>query len=220
MAHWADADERPFAWVSLDDGDNDPVALLTYVALALNRVEPLGGPVFSALSAQSPTVEGVVLPRLGKAVATRSQPFVLVLDDAHVLTAPEALDALFVLTRHLPAGSQLAITARSEPTLPLGKLRAGRRLFELGPADLAFAPDEAEILLRGAGIQLEPAEVRLITERTEGWPAGLYLAALSLRGARQRRRRGGGLRRATTASSPTTSGTRCWRASRPASRGS
>ncbi len=181
MAHWADADVRPFAWVSLDAGDNDPVALLTYVALALNRVEPLGGPVFSALSAQSPVVEGVVLPRLGKALASRSQPFVLVLDDAHVLTASEALDALVVLTRHLPAGSQLAITARSEPTLPLGKLRAGRRLFELGPADLAFAPDEAEILLRGAGIQLEPAEVRLITERTEGWPAGLYLAALSLR---------------------------------------
>ena len=181
MGHWADADERPFAWVSLDAGDNDPVALLTYVALALNRVEPLGGPVFSALSAQSPVVEGVVLPRLGKAVATRSQPFVLVLDDAHVLTAPEALDAIVVLTRHLPAGSQLAITARSEPTLPLGKLRTGRRLFELGPADLAFGPDEAEILLRGAGIQLEPSEVRLITERTEGWPAGLYLAALSLR---------------------------------------
>jgi LuxR family transcriptional regulator, maltose regulon positive regulatory protein len=181
MAHWADADERPFAWVSLDVRDNDPVALLTYVALALNRVEPLGGPVFSALSAQKPVVDGVVLPRLGKAVATRSKPFVLVLDDAHVLTSPEALDALVVLTRHLPAGSQLALTARSEPTLPLGKLRAGRRLFELGPADLAFAPDEAEILLRGAGIELEPAEVRLITERTEGWPAGLYLAALSLR---------------------------------------
>ena len=182
MAHWADADSRPFAWVSLDDGDNDPVALLTYVALALNRVEPLGGPVFSALSAPQPAVDGVVLPRLGKAVATRSEPFVLVLDDAHVLTAPDALESLFVLMRHLPAGSQLAITARSEPTLPLGRLRAGRRLFELGPADLAFAPDEAELLLRGAGIQLEPAEVRLITERTEGWPAGLYLAALSLRG--------------------------------------
>ena len=181
MAHWADADERPFAWVSLDAGDNDPIALLTYAALALNRVEPLGGPVFSALSAQKPDVEGLVLPRLGKAVATRSQPYVLVLDDAHVLTSPEALDALVVLTRHLPAGSQVAITARSQPTLPLGKLRAGRRLFELGPADLAFAPDEAEILLRGAGIELEPAEVRLITERTEGWPAGLYLAALSLR---------------------------------------
>ncbi|HVN61184.1 MAG TPA: AAA family ATPase, partial [Gaiellaceae bacterium] len=105
MAHWADADERPFAWVSLDGGDNDPVALLTYVALALNRVEPLGGPVFSALSAQKPDVEGLVLPRLGKAVATRSQPYVLVLDDAHVLTSPEALDALVVLTRHLPAGS-------------------------------------------------------------------------------------------------------------------
>ena len=181
MAHWADADERPFAWVSLDAGDNDPLALLTYVALALNRIEPLGGPVFSALSAQQPVVGDVVLPRLGKAVSNRSQPFVLVLDDAHVLTAPEALDALVVLTRHLPAGSQVAVTARSEPTLPLGRLRAGRRLFELGPADLAFAPDEAEILLRGAGIALDPAEVRLINERTEGWPAGLYLAALSLR---------------------------------------
>jgi LuxR family maltose regulon positive regulatory protein len=182
MAHWADADRRPFAWVSLDEGDNDPAALLTYVALALNRVEPLGGPVFSALSAPKPVVDGVVLPRLGKAIASRSEPFVLVLDDAHVLTASDALEALFVLTRHLPAGSQVAITARSEPTLPLGKLRAGRRLFELGPADLAFAPDEAEILLRGAGIELEPDDVRLITKRTEGWPAGLYLAALSLRG--------------------------------------
>jgi len=182
MGHWAEADERAFAWVSLDDGDNDPLALLTYIALALNHVEPLGGPVFSALSEPEPLVDSVVLPRLGTAVAGRTKPFVLVLDDAHVLTGAGALDALAILIRHLPLGSQLAITARSEPTLPLGRLRAGRRLYELGAADLAFAPDEADALLRAAGIRLEPDEVRLLTERTEGWPAGLYLAALSLRG--------------------------------------
>ena len=184
LAQWDEADARPFAWVSPDASDNDSLELLTYVAIAINRLEPLGGQVFSALSARDPQVEAVVLPRLGKAVAKLEQPFVLVLDDAHVLSSSLALDAVGVLIAHLPAGSQVVLASRSEPGLALGRLRAERALVELGPADLAFDRKAADALLRASGVRLSRDHLRVITERTEGWPAGLYLAALSLKAER------------------------------------
>jgi LuxR family maltose regulon positive regulatory protein len=181
LAQWGEADGRPFAWVSLDAGDNDPLTLLTYVALALNRVEPLGAPVFSALSKRAPDVDGTVLPRLGHALATRTQPCVLVLDDTHLLVSPQACAVLTTLLQHLPAGSQLVLAGRVEPDLPLGRLRAEAMLFELGAADLAFDTTAAEGLLQHAGVRLTTDEIGVLVERTEGWPAGLYLAALALR---------------------------------------
>lgn len=181
LAQWGESDPRPFAWVSLDGTDNDPVELLTYVALALNRLEPLGGAVFAALSVRNPAIETVVLPQLGKAISSLKQPFVLVLDDVHALSSDRSLGAIAVLLGHLPAGSQLVLAWRSEPAFPLARLRAERALLELGADDLAFDSKAADALLRAAGVRLSSDDLCLITERTEGWPAGLYLAALSLK---------------------------------------
>ena len=132
VAQWGAADKRPFAWVSLDRSDNDPVEFITCVALTLNRVEPLGGAVFDALSVRAPDVDASVLPHLGKALAASTRPRVLVLDDIHMLVSEQSLDAVAVLIRHIPPGSQIVLVSRSEPTLPLGRLRAEGALLELG----------------------------------------------------------------------------------------
>ncbi|PWU24373.1 MAG: hypothetical protein C5B48_06685, partial [Candidatus Rokuibacteriota bacterium] len=182
IAQWANSDPRSFAWVSLAASDNDPLELLTYVALALNRLEGLGGPVFAALSARHPEVDTLVVPRLAKAISTMTQPFVLVLDDLNVIDSKECLRALELLVPHLPQDSQIVFASRTEPALPLGRLRAEDRLYELGATDLAFDRRAADLLLKAAGVRLGPADLDRITARTEGWPAGLYLAALALRG--------------------------------------
>jgi LuxR family maltose regulon positive regulatory protein len=182
VAQWAKADKRRFAWISVDPADNEPLEFLTYIALALNRLEPLGGSVFTALVARSPAVEATVLPRLGKAVASMTRPFVLVLDDVHLIDAKQSLEAISVLLPHLPAGSQIALVTRRQPALSLGRLRAEGALLELGPSDLAFDAAEADELLRAAGVRLGPKDLERIVHKTEGWPAGLYLAALALRG--------------------------------------
>jgi LuxR family maltose regulon positive regulatory protein len=152
LAEWAERDPRPFAWLTLDDGDAD-VARLS---------DALG-------------------ERLAEADPGRSRPVVVVVDDAHVLRRRRSLAAVTALADHLPPGSLLALASRAEPALPLARLRAQGALIELRARDLAMTEREAATLLRRAGVSLEPAEVATLMTRTEGWPAGLYLAALSLR---------------------------------------
>jgi LuxR family maltose regulon positive regulatory protein len=179
LAQWASRSRRPFAWVSADENDNDPIVLLTYVAAALDRVSPLDPRVFEALALPGVSVEGTVVPRLGAALATMDEAVVLVLDDLHLLDSPPCLDAIAALTRHVPEGSQLTLSARGEPALPLGTLRARGQTLEIGQDELRMDEAQARELLSAAGLELTDAEVAELTERTEGWPAGLYLAALS-----------------------------------------
>jgi LuxR family transcriptional regulator, maltose regulon positive regulatory protein len=179
LAQWASRSRRPFAWVSTDENDNDPIVLLTYVAVALDRVSPLDPRVFEALALPGVSVEGTVVPRLGAALAAMDEAVVLVLDDLHLLDSPPCLDAIAALTRHVPEGSQLTLSARGEPALPLGALRARGLTLEIGQDELRMNEAQARELLRAAGLELTDAEVAELTERTEGWPAGLYLAALS-----------------------------------------
>jgi LuxR family maltose regulon positive regulatory protein len=175
LAEWSEADERPFAWVTLESADDDPVRLLSSIAAALDEVESVG---LELLGARAAPVD-VLGERLARSFAAR-RPFVLVLDDTHVVRAPAAFAAVEVLVDHLPAGSQLAIASRAQPAaLPVGRLRAHRRLVELGPRDLEMSLDEAAAVLDG--LDLRESDVDLLLQRTEGWPAGLYLAALSLR---------------------------------------
>ena len=181
LAQWASRSQRPFAWVSVDEKDNDPIVLLTYVAAALDRVSPLDPSVFEALASPGVSVEATVVPRLGAALATIDQPVVLVLDDLHLLDNPACLDAIAALTRHVPEGSQLALSARGGPALPLGALRAQGLALEIGPDDLRMDEAEARQLLSAAGVDLPDEEIAELTEHTEGWSAGLYLAALSIR---------------------------------------
>ena len=110
-----------------------------------------------------------------------TSPVVLVLDDVHVLRNSECRAALSVLADHVPGGSQLAFVGRAQPPLRIARLRAEGTILEIGPDDLSLTRDEASSLLRSAGLALTEDDVAELHERTEGWPAGLYLAALYLR---------------------------------------
>ena len=109
------------------------------------------------------------------------QQVVLVLDDLHLVDDPACLDAIAALTRHVPEGSQMALSARGAPVLPLGALRARALALEIGPDDLRLDEEETRQLLSAAGVDPTDEQVAELTEQTEGWCAGLYLAALSLR---------------------------------------
>ena len=180
LARWAEVDPRPFAWVALDARDDDPVVFLRYVAAAIHRVEPLSPEVFDALSGPGGSTWSKRVPGLGNALAALERPLVLVLDDLHAVANLSCLDVLAALFEYVPAGSQIAIASREAPELPLARWRAHGGVHEIGVADLRLDEQEAELLLRAAGIELEPGELAELTERTEGWPAGLYLAALSM----------------------------------------
>jgi LuxR family transcriptional regulator, maltose regulon positive regulatory protein len=181
LAQWAERGGPAFAWVSVDERDNDPKVLLTYVAEALDAVEPVGGRVFDALASPGSSVPGSVVPRLGSAFASMTVPVVLVLDDVHLLHNTECRAALSVLAGHVPDGSRLILAGRAGPPLRVARLRAEGQILEIGPADLSLTRTEAAALLRGAGLELGAEEVTELHRRTEGWPAGLYLAALYLR---------------------------------------
>jgi LuxR family transcriptional regulator, maltose regulon positive regulatory protein len=181
LAQWAERDDRAVAWVSAEEPDNDPMVLLSYIAAALNSVEPIGEQVFAALASPGSSVPGTIVPRLAAAFAAMTSPVVLVLDDVHVLRNRACQAALSALADHVPAGSQLVLAGRSPPPLRLARLRAEARLTEIGPVDLALNGTEAASLLRAAGVTLGPDEVAELHRRTEGWPAALYLAALYLR---------------------------------------
>jgi LuxR family transcriptional regulator, maltose regulon positive regulatory protein len=181
LSQWAERNGQAFAWVSVDDGDNDPKVLLSYVAEALNAVEPIDARVFDALASPVSSVPGSVVPRLGSAFSSMTSPVALVLDDVHALHNSECRSALAALADHVPAGSRLALAGRAEPPLRIARLRAEGRILEIGPQDLSLTCDEASSLLRNAGVALSQDEVAELHRRTEGWPTGLYLAALYLR---------------------------------------
>jgi len=181
LSQWAERNGHAFAWVSVDEKDNDPKVLLSYVATALDRVQPVGGQVFEALASPVSSVPGSVLPRLGSAFWSMTTPVALVLDDVHLLHNRECRSALSVLADHVPAGSRLVLAGRDEPPLRIARLRAEGRITEIGPGDLALSREEASSLLRAAEVMLGEDDVSALHQRTEGWPAGLYLAALCLR---------------------------------------
>jgi LuxR family transcriptional regulator, maltose regulon positive regulatory protein len=178
LAQWAAADPRPFAWVSLEERDNDPASLLTYLAAAADRIHPVDAAVFRGAASGAESMWTIGLPRLGGALAAIGEPIVLVLDDVHELSNRDCLDALEPIAQHLPEGSHLVLSGRAEDSLPLARLRAAGQLLEISAADLALTDAEARALLEGAGVDASVEEARALNERTEGWVAGLYLAAL------------------------------------------
>ena len=181
LSQWAERNGQAFAWVSVDKGDNDPKVLLSYVAEALNSIEPMDSRVVDALASPTSSVPGSVVPRLGAAFASMTAPVVLVLDDVHLLRNFECRGALSVLADHVPGGSRLVLAGRAEPPVRVARLRAEGRIVEIGPGDLSLTRQEASSLLRAAGVVLGDEDVAELHQRTEGWPVGLYLAALYLR---------------------------------------
>ena len=180
LSQWAERNGQAFAWVSLDERDNDPKVLLAYVAHALDAVQPVGRRVFEALASPVSSVPGSVVPRLGTALASMTAPMVLVLDDVHLLHDRECQAALSVLADHVPGGSRLVLAGRAEPPVRIARLRAEGRVLEIGPRDLSLTRAEAASLLAAAKVALGGDEIAELHERTEGWAVGLYLAALAL----------------------------------------
>jgi LuxR family maltose regulon positive regulatory protein len=181
--HAAEAESRPFAWVSLDPTDGDPVRFWSYVIGALRTVAPaVGEAALAALRNAPHDVVEAVLPSLINELAMDERRLVLVLDDYHLVRDESIHASVAFLLRHLPATVQVAIASRADPPLPLGSMRAAGEVTEVRAAQLRFSDHEAEALLNGSlALELEQSEVALLQERTEGWAAGLQLAGLSLR---------------------------------------
>jgi LuxR family maltose regulon positive regulatory protein len=185
LAQWsAAAGGGRVAWVSLDEGDNDPTRFWVYVVEALRTVEPgVGTAALQALRGASTDLDRVVLPSLLNDLSAVGAPLVLVLDDYHLVTQASCHRTLGLLLDHLPANVYVVLATRVDPPLPLARMRARGELAELRVADLQFTEEEASALLNGSmGLRLAAEDVERLAERTEGWAAGLVLAGLSLRG--------------------------------------
>ncbi len=184
VASWAARCGRPAAWLSLDAGDNDPIRFLTYLIAAVRTVAPsMGEGALTALQAPRPASPASVLPSLVNELTTLPHGIVLVLDDYHVIDARPVDEALAFLLEHLPPQVHLLVASREDPPWPLARLRTRGQLGELRAADLRFtAAEAAEFLNALTGFTLAASDVAALEERTEGWIAGLQLAAISMRG--------------------------------------
>jgi LuxR family transcriptional regulator, maltose regulon positive regulatory protein len=192
VAQWCDLDPRAACWLQLGDGDNDPVVLMLRVAAALERTGPVDGELLDELSRRAPRIDQVVLPLLAADLGVRD-PFVLVLDDVDVITAERSRAILAFLVDGVPSGSQLVLVTRGNPGVPLGRLRATGDLVEIGTGLLALDAKETREVAASGGLELSEEAAEALQERTEGWAAGVVLAALSLRGREDAEARAAGL---------------------------
>jgi LuxR family transcriptional regulator, maltose regulon positive regulatory protein len=184
LGDWARHARRTVAWLSLDAGDDDPVRFWRYVAAALHGAgTAVGERLAPLLRGPQPASLEAVVTALVNQLAAGSEETVLVLDDYHLIRAPAVHDSLALLLERLPPGLRLVVASRADPPLPLARLRARGQLAELRAADLRFTEEEAAALLhQTAGLDLPTGSVAALAARTEGWPAGLQLAGLSLQG--------------------------------------
>jgi LuxR family transcriptional regulator, maltose regulon positive regulatory protein len=177
LAEWAQAEDRRVAWVSLDRFDDDPAILLASLAAAYRRAGLGSADLIADMGGRGLSVLGRAAPRLASEFRASPVPFVLMLDDLHELQSPACHDVLGVLISAIPRGSQLVATSRGEqPHLP--RLRALGDALEFGAGDLALGVAGAQQIFARAQVSLTGEMAAAVTERTEGWPVGLYLAAL------------------------------------------
>jgi LuxR family maltose regulon positive regulatory protein len=180
LTEWADTDARPFAWINASPRHDDPALLAASIVEAIDQIEPVHPDVLAALVAPQPGVSSALIPRLGDSLEGSRRPFVLVIDDVHLLSSPAAFELLEGVIGVLPQGSQLALASRAEGLLQVGRLRAHHQLAELTQRDLAMTGEESGELLTSLGLELTSSQVEVLFEHTEGWPAALYLAGLCL----------------------------------------
>jgi LuxR family transcriptional regulator, maltose regulon positive regulatory protein len=178
------AKDLPVAWISLDEGDNDPVRFGTYICAALAQVQAgVGERTLPLLHSPQPPSMETILTTLINEITAIPRHFVLVLDDYHVITAPSIHQTLTFLLDHLPEQMHVVLATRIDPPLPLSRLRVRGQKLALRAADLRFTPEEAAAFLREVmGLELSAEDIATLEARTEGWIAGLQLAALSLQG--------------------------------------
>jgi LuxR family transcriptional regulator, maltose regulon positive regulatory protein len=182
LVQWASRDPRAFAWVSVDERDNDPRVLLQDVAAALDRVAPLTDPVLKALRSRE-SIWTRALPRLASMLAASPRPFVLVLDDADVLDG-DAAKLVGTLIDHVPRGSMLVVAGRVAPQLRLARLRASGLVLEIETDGLAMSTRETKLMLQNAHVESSDPDADDLVLRAEGWAAGVYLATLAFQEGR------------------------------------
>jgi LuxR family maltose regulon positive regulatory protein len=184
VSQWAERDSRQFVWVTVDDGDNDPLVLLRHVAAALAQHHPLDGRLLDALRSPGSSIWESAVPRLAAALAGQGA-VVLVLDDFSSLRSRGSLKLVTALVHDRREGSVLVAAGRAPPKLPLARLRARGSLVEIGAEELALTRREAHLLLRATGVPLGEAHAKRLVEQCEGWPAALVLAARCVRDQKQ-----------------------------------
>jgi ATP/maltotriose-dependent transcriptional regulator MalT len=184
VSEWVATCGQPVAWLSLDDQDSDPARFLTYFIAALQTIAPtIGEGVVGVLQSPQPPPTESILTALLNEIATLPDQFVLVLDDYHVIDIKAVDQAVTFLLEHLPPQMHLVIATREDPQLPLARLRARSHLTEVRAADLRFTASEAsEFLSQVMGLSLSAEDIAALEYHTEGWIAGLQLAALSMQG--------------------------------------
>jgi ATP/maltotriose-dependent transcriptional regulator MalT len=183
LSAWASRQRNSVAWLSLDASDTDPVNFWTSCIAALHRYQPSPGEEALALlhASQSPPLSMVLVSLLND-IELLDQEIILILDDFHLIEDQAIYEGLSFLLHHLPVHLHLVLSTRTDPQLPLARLRVKGRLIEVRTSDLRFSQEEAACFLRdGMGLPLSEEDVAILSERTEGWIAGLQLAALSLR---------------------------------------
>jgi LuxR family transcriptional regulator, maltose regulon positive regulatory protein len=185
LCDWYSARETEcMAWLSVDHGDNDPASFWAHVIASVNSVRPgAGDRALEELSAPGVKTADAVLPQVINDFATIATPVTLVLDDYHLISNQEIQECMAFLVEHLPPALRVVLASRSDPALPLARLRARGQMAEIRADELRFSEAETTQLLNGTlGVTLPPDAVHALHHRTEGWAAGLYLAGLSLRG--------------------------------------
>ncbi len=184
VSAWVAGCNRQVAWLSLDEGDNDPTRFLTYLVAALQKLASnIGEGLLGVLQSPQPPPTETILTALLNEITALPHNFLLILDDYHVIEAKSVDTALTFLLEHLPPQMHLVIASREDPPLPLARLRARDQLTELRATDLRFTPAEAAGFLKEVmGLHLSVEDVTALEGRTEGWIAGLQLAAISLQG--------------------------------------
>src|SRR5688572_13634281 len=184
VSEWVTGFGQPAAWLSLDEGDNDSTRFLTYLITALQTIAPhIGEGMLGVLQSPLPPPTETILTTLLNEITAIEDNFVLVLDDYHVIDSKPVDNALTFLIEHLPPQMHLTVTTREDPQLPLARLRVRNQLTELRAASSRFTPDEAaEFLNQVMGLNLSSENITALDKRTEGWIAGMQLAALSMQG--------------------------------------
>jgi LuxR family transcriptional regulator, maltose regulon positive regulatory protein len=180
LSQWAAQDPRRFESIVLTDQHNDPALLVNAIAEALERIEPLPAHASAVLSSPGTNVAQPGVPLLCDVLAERETDFVLLLDDLEQIESPQSLSVVSTIGSRLRRGSRLAMATRTDPALPIGRLRAHRGLTELGRTELVMNKAECQALLAGLGLQPNAKQLDVLVRKTEGWPAALYLAGLAL----------------------------------------
>ena len=182
LAEMVSTDLRRTAWLTLDRTHDEPAALLADIAFALDQIEPVDPDLLVDLRDRPFAVDPSPMIRFERMVRGRREPFHLVLDDAHLVQAGDAVHALAALVDAVPAGSTLTLGSRELPPLPLGRIRAQRTVVEVDQSDLALDADATVAMFNALAVEIDDDDVLALVDRTEGWPLALYLAALARRG--------------------------------------